>query len=124
MSARVRILALISLAVAINYLDRAVLGIAAPSIQQQFGLNPAVRGVVFSAFSWTYFLGQVPSGVLLDRFGTRAIYSFSLLKDPPSLAAGEITDKAYVNQRAVLKHRSERVERLYHKEARAPANGV
>lgn len=45
------------------------------------------------------------------------IYSFSLLKDPPSLAAGEITDKAYVNQRAVLKHRSEQVERLYHKEA-------
>ena len=28
-------------------------------------------------------------------------------------AAGEITDKAYVNQRAVLKNRSEQVERLY-----------
>jgi feruloyl-CoA synthase len=41
------------------------------------------------------------------------IYSFSLLKDPPSLAAGEITDKAYVNQRAVLKNRSEQVEHLY-----------
>ncbi|MHC2313019.1 feruloyl-CoA synthase [Bradyrhizobium diazoefficiens] len=41
------------------------------------------------------------------------IYSFSLLKEPPSLAAGEITDKAYVNQRAVLKHRSERAEGLY-----------
>ena len=72
MSARVGILALISLAVAINYLDRAVLGIAAPLIQQQFALGPAVMGIVFSAFSWSYFLGQVPSGVLLDRFGTRA----------------------------------------------------
>jgi feruloyl-CoA synthase len=41
------------------------------------------------------------------------VQSFSLCKDPPSLAAGEITDKAYVNQRAVLKHRSEQVERLY-----------
>lgn len=79
MSARVTILALISMAVAINYLDRAVLGIAAPSIQQQFALSPALMGVVFSAFSWTYFLGQVPSGVLLDRFGTRAIYSWSLV---------------------------------------------
>jgi MFS transporter, ACS family, D-galactonate transporter len=78
-SARVTILALISMAVAINYLDRAVLGIAAPSIQQQFALSPALMGVVFSAFSWTYFLGQVPSGVLLDRFGTRAIYSWSLV---------------------------------------------
>jgi ACS family D-galactonate transporter-like MFS transporter len=78
-SARIGILALISLAVAINYLDRAVLGIAAPLIQQQFALSPAVMGIVFSAFSWSYFLGQVPSGVLLDRFGTRAIYSLSLL---------------------------------------------
>jgi feruloyl-CoA synthase len=41
------------------------------------------------------------------------IHSLALLKDPPSLAAGEITDKAYVNQRAVLKNRSEQVERLY-----------
>ena len=79
MSARVEILALISVAVAINYLDRAVLGIAAPLIQQQFALGPAVMGIVFSAFSWSYFLGQVPSGVLLDRFDTRAIYSLSLL---------------------------------------------
>jgi ACS family D-galactonate transporter-like MFS transporter len=78
-SARVEILALISVAVAINYLDRAVLGIAAPLIQQQFALGPAVMGIVFSAFSWSYFLGQVPSGVLLDRFDTRAIYSLSLL---------------------------------------------
>ncbi|MCK1642354.1 AMP-binding protein [Bradyrhizobium sp. 157] len=58
---------------------------------------------------------------LKDRFqeyneavgSSERICSFSLLKDPPSLAAGEITDKAYVNQRAVLKHRSEQVERLY-----------
>jgi ACS family D-galactonate transporter-like MFS transporter len=78
-SARVEILALISVAVAINPLDRAVLGIAAPLIQQQFALGPAVMGIVFSAFSWSYFLGQVPSGVLLDRFGTRATYSLSLL---------------------------------------------
>ena len=58
---------------------------------------------------------------LRDRFqeynttvgSSERICSFSLLKDPPSMAAGEITDKAYVNQRAVLKVRSEQVERLY-----------
>jgi feruloyl-CoA synthase len=62
---------------------------------------------------------------LKDRFreynetvgSSERICSFSLLTDPPSLAAGEITDKAYVNQRAVLKHRSEQVERLYCNEA-------
>lgn len=62
---------------------------------------------------------------LKDRFqaynetvgSSEKVHSFSLLKDPPSLAAGEITDKAYVNQRAVLKHRSEQVDRLYCSEA-------
>ncbi|MHC4054801.1 AMP-binding protein [Bradyrhizobium sp. 25ACV] len=66
-------------------------------------------------------------GVLLDRFrgynetvgSSERICSFVLLKDPPSMAAGEITDKAYVNQRAVLKVRSEQVERLYIHEAGA-----
>ena len=41
------------------------------------------------------------------------VCAFLLLKEPASMAAGEITDKAYVNQRAVLKHRGEHVERLY-----------
>jgi feruloyl-CoA synthase len=36
-----------------------------------------------------------------------------LLDEPPSLGAGEITDKAYVNQRAVLDRRREQVEMLY-----------
>jgi len=36
-----------------------------------------------------------------------------------SLAAGEITDKAYVNQRVALKHRAELAERLYCNEASA-----
>ncbi|PPQ21346.1 acyl-CoA synthetase [Bradyrhizobium sp. AC87j1] len=66
-------------------------------------------------------------GFLLDRFrdynetvgSSERICSFVLLKDPPSMAAGEITDKAYVNQRAVLKVRSEQVECLYTDEAGA-----
>ncbi|MCB8881531.1 MFS transporter [Acidisoma cellulosilytica] len=71
-------LALISIAVVINYLDRAIIGIAAPAFKLEFGLSSALLGVVFSAFSWTYFLSQVPSGILLDRFGPRMIYSLSL----------------------------------------------
>ena len=47
---------------------------------------------------------------------SETICCFSLLRDPPSMASGEITDKAYVNQRAVLKSRSEQVERLYSNE--------
>lgn len=36
-----------------------------------------------------------------------------LLADPPSIDAGEITDKGYINQGAVLRHRSREVEALY-----------
>jgi feruloyl-CoA synthase len=36
-----------------------------------------------------------------------------LLAEPPALAAGEITDKGYVNQRAVLARRAALVDRLY-----------
>ena len=36
-----------------------------------------------------------------------------LLAEPPSIDASEITDKGYLNQRAVLTHRAALVERLY-----------
>lgn len=77
--ARFRVLALISACVTINYLDRALLGIAAPSIQGELALSPTMMGFVLSAFSWTYFLSQIPCGILLDRFKTGLIYGISLL---------------------------------------------
>lgn len=40
---------------------------------------------------------------------TRAL----VLEEPPSIDAGEITDKGYINQRAVLERRAALVERLY-----------
>ncbi len=77
--ARLKILALISGCVTINYLDRALLGIAAPALQSELALSPVAMGFVLSAFSWTYFLAQVPSGIFLDRFKVRLIYGASLL---------------------------------------------
>jgi feruloyl-CoA synthase len=44
-----------------------------------------------------------------------------LLAEPPSIDAGEITDKGYINQRAVLDRRAEHVARLY---AEPPAAAV
>lgn len=41
------------------------------------------------------------------------VSAFALLEEPPSLGKGEITDKAYVNQRAVLTNRATIVEALY-----------
>jgi len=67
-------LALLAIGTMINYLDRTVLGIAAPSLTQELGLTPAVMGVVFSAFSWAYAAGQIPGGVFLDRMGSKLTY--------------------------------------------------
>jgi feruloyl-CoA synthase len=36
-----------------------------------------------------------------------------ILTEPPSIDANEITDKGYMNQRAVLERRAAQVERLY-----------
>lgn len=46
----------------VNYADRATLSLAGPAISKQFGISPVSLGVVFSAFAWTYMLGQIPGG--------------------------------------------------------------
>ncbi len=49
------------------------------------------------------------AGAGSSSFATRAI----LMAEPPSVDAGEITDKGYVNQRAVLARRSALLQSLY-----------
>jgi feruloyl-CoA synthase len=44
---------------------------------------------------------------------TRCVRRAALLPSAPSLDAGEVTDKGSINQRAVLRHRSEVVAQLY-----------
>ena len=56
----------------VNAVDRGSLGVAAPSIMKELHLNPAMMGVVLSAFFWTYFAMNIPSGALADRFGAKA----------------------------------------------------
>ena len=84
-------------------------------------LNPTEAARIAKAPASDLTCDSLVIQFLKDRFrdynetvgSSEKICSFSLLKDPPSMAAGEITDKAYVNQRAVLKVRTEQVERLY-----------
>ena len=72
------ILAMIAFGTMLNYLDRTVLGIAAPSLTKDLGLSAAEMGIAFSAFSWSYALLQIPGGIALDRFGTRTTYFVAL----------------------------------------------
>ncbi|MDB5567473.1 MAG: gudP, partial [Tardiphaga sp.] len=36
-------------------------------------------GFIFSAFGWSYVIGQIPGGRLLDRFGSKMVYFWSIL---------------------------------------------
>ena len=60
--------------------------------------------------------------ILAERLGahnaraggsSRRIARFTVMLEPPSIDSGEITDKGYVNQRAVLERRAELVRRLF-----------
>ena len=57
----------------VNYFDRITLSVAAPQLQQEFGLGPAQIGLIFSVFFWSYALSQIPVGMVLDRFGVMPI---------------------------------------------------
>lgn len=73
------ILALVFVATAINYLNRAVFGIARPLFTQELHIDPVLGGLIASGFSWTYAAAQIPAGAFLDRFGTRFTYALSLV---------------------------------------------
>ena len=59
------------LAVAINYIDRANLAVAAPYIQKELGLGSGQMGLLLSGFFWTYALMQMPFGWFVDKVGAR-----------------------------------------------------
>ncbi|EKF34060.1 MULTISPECIES: MFS transporter [Bacillus] len=62
----------------INYADRATISVAATPLQSDLGISAVTMGFIFSAFSWSYALGQIPGGWLLDRFGTKRVLFWSL----------------------------------------------
>ena len=80
-STRVRygILAIIVIATAINYMDRANLSIVAPDVKADLHISEAELGLIFSAFSWTYAALQIPGGWVLDRVGPRITFGVALI---------------------------------------------
>ncbi|RDK00355.1 MFS transporter [Paraburkholderia lacunae] len=76
--ARFQILTLLAVGTMINYLDRTVLGIAAPQLTKELGINAALMGLLFSVFSWSYVASQIPGGLFLDRFGSKLTYFLSM----------------------------------------------
>lgn len=63
----------------VSYADRVCISVAAPAIRQEFQLDAAQLGLVFSIFSLAYALGQTPWGVIAERFGARMVITFAVL---------------------------------------------
>ncbi len=76
---RFTILAAIFINVVINYMDRSNISVAAPKISEDLHLTSVQLGYIFSSFGWTYALLQIPGGIMVDYFGPRILYAFSLI---------------------------------------------
>ena len=62
-----------------SYGDRVALSLAGTAMAKDISLDPVKMGYLFSGFSWAYVLGQLPSGALLDRFGSKLIYGIGIV---------------------------------------------
>lgn len=68
---RIWILCLILFLSVVAYADRSILSISGSAIKEEFGLSAIQLGLILSAFSWAYVIGQIPGGLFLDRFGAK-----------------------------------------------------
>ena len=71
--------ALLFLATTINYIDRQILGILAPTLQKEIGWNEIQYANIVTAFYAAYALGLLAVGRLLDRIGTKIGYAASII---------------------------------------------
>ena len=62
-----------------SFADRSALSQAASSMPREMNLNAARLGYLLFAFGWAYALGQLPSGGLLDRFGSKRVYGIAII---------------------------------------------
>lgn len=73
------ILTVLSVGIAINYIDRAAMSVAIPFMSEELHFSPTDSGLLLSAFFWSYVLFQLPGGWLVDRLGPRLTFALSSL---------------------------------------------
>src|SRR5271167_2750939 len=62
---------LLGFGVLVNYFDRVNLSVSQEALHNAFGISTVMFGYLLSAYSWTYAAFQLPSGLILDRFGVK-----------------------------------------------------
>ncbi len=75
------VVGLLSLGIVIAYVDRANLSVVLTlkDFRQLFHLSDADRGLLNSAFFWSYALLQIPAGWIVDRYGVKVPYAVGFL---------------------------------------------
>jgi MFS transporter, ACS family, D-galactonate transporter len=70
---------LLGFGVLVNYFDRVNLSVSQQALTDSFGMSAVLFGYLSSAYNWTYAALQLPSGLLLDRFGVRLVGRLSTI---------------------------------------------
>lgn len=68
---------LVCLVTMINYFDRSAISYAIEPIKKEFNFSNTEFGLIGSAFGFGYIISTFFSGILVDKFGTRVIWSLA-----------------------------------------------
>ncbi|MHC5228743.1 MFS transporter [Enterococcus sp. LJL99] len=61
------------------YIDKLSVGYSLIPISEEFGLDPAAKGMIMSAFFLGYAIMQIPMGLVINRVGSRVVLIGSVL---------------------------------------------
>jgi ACS family hexuronate transporter-like MFS transporter len=75
---RWRVAVLLCVVTTINYLDRQALAVTGPLITGEFGISNTEFGLINSIFLFAYAAGQLLTGPLIDRLGTRRTFAIAV----------------------------------------------
>src|SRR6267378_1478107 len=73
------ICALIFFATTINYVDRQIIGVLAPTLKKELNWSQSQYGDIVFYFQTAYAIGLLLSGPIIDRIGTKLGYALSLV---------------------------------------------
>ncbi|KAL8225266.1 hypothetical protein R6Q57_017823 [Mikania cordata] len=74
-SERVKVVAMVALALALCNADRVVMSVAIVPLSQSRGWSQAFAGVVQSSFLWGYLISPIAGGTLVDYYGGKIVMS-------------------------------------------------
>lgn len=75
---RYRILALLMFATTINYFDRSLIGVMAPTLEKVFNWSNADYANIMISFKVAYAIGMLYMGGIIDKLGTKKGFTLSI----------------------------------------------